>query len=73
MVSSMEAALTPWVAQLKDRANLPVLLQWGEHPVAGSGLRLGDFEQARVVIKVRKAAAVPTRLDPSLDSLVTSA
>ncbi|MEK9803901.1 MAG: cyclopropane-fatty-acyl-phospholipid synthase family protein [Curvibacter sp.] len=69
MVSSMEAALTPWVAQLKDRANLPVLLQWGEHPVAGSGLRLGDFEQARVVIKVRKAAAVPKLLNPSLDSL----
>lgn len=69
MVTNLEAALTPWVAQLKDRANLPLLLQWGEHPAPGSGLRLGDFEQPRVVIKVRKAAAVPKLLSPSLDSL----
>jgi cyclopropane-fatty-acyl-phospholipid synthase len=69
MVTSLETALTPWVAQLKDRANLPVLLQWGEHPAPGSGLRLGDFDQPRVVIKVRKAAAVPKLLSPSLDSL----
>jgi cyclopropane-fatty-acyl-phospholipid synthase len=69
MMSSLESALTPWVAQLKNRANLPVLLQWGEHPAPDSGLRLGDFEQPRVVIKVRKAAAVPKLLSPSLDSL----
>ncbi len=68
-MSSLETALTPWVAQLKSRANLPVLLQWGEHPAPDSGLRLGDFEQPRVVIKVRKAAAVPKLLSPSLDSL----
>jgi len=68
-MSSLESALTPWVAQLKNRANLPVLLQWGEHPAPDSGLRLGDFEQPRVVIKVRKAAAVPKLLSPSLDSL----
>ena len=69
MVTSLETALTPWVAQLKDRANLPVLLQWGEHPAPDSGLHLGDFEQPRVVIRVRKAAAVPKLLSPSLDSL----
>ncbi len=68
-MSSLETALTPWVAQLKSRANLPVLLQWGEHPAPDSGLRLGDFEQPRVVIKVRKATAVPKLLSPSLDSL----
>ena len=68
-MSSLETALTPWVAQLKNRANLPVLLQWGEHPAPDSGLRLGDFEQPRVVIRVRKAAAVPKLLSPSLDSL----
>ena len=69
MVPSMEAALTPWVAQLKNQANLPVLVQWGENPAPGSGLSLGDFDQPQVVIQVRKAAALPLLLAPTLDSL----
>ncbi|MFN7196204.1 MAG: SAM-dependent methyltransferase, partial [Hylemonella sp.] len=68
-MSSVEAMLSPWVAQLRSRANLPVLLQWGEDPAAGAGLRLGEFDQPKVVIRVRKAAAVPLLLSPSLDSL----
>ncbi len=69
MVPSMEAVLSPWVAQLKAKTNLPVLIQWGDNPAPGSGLRLGDFSQPRVVIQVRKASAIPLLLSPSLDSL----
>lgn len=69
MVPKVEAALTPWVARLRSQANLPVLVQWGEHPVPGSGLQLGDFDEPRVVIRLCKAAAVPRLLSPGLDSL----
>ena len=67
--SSMEAVLSPWVAQLKAQTQLPVLIQWGEHPAPGSGLRLGEFSQPKVVIHVRKASAIPLLLSPTLDSL----
>lgn len=69
MVPSMEAVLSPWVAQIKSKTQLPVLVQWGENPAPGSGLRLGEFERPQVVLKVRKAAAVPLLLTPTLDSL----
>jgi cyclopropane-fatty-acyl-phospholipid synthase len=69
MVPSMEVVLSPWVAQLKSRTNLPILVQWGENPAPDSGLRLGDFTSPKVVIKVRKAGAVPLLLSPSLDRL----
>ena len=69
MVPSMEAVLSPWVTQLKAKTNLPVLIQWGDNPAPGSGLRLGDFSQPKVVIQVRKASAIPLLLSPSLDSL----
>ena len=69
MVPSMEAVLSPWVAQLKAKTNLPVLIQWGDNPAPGSGLRLGEFNQPKVVIQVRKASAIPLLLSPSLDSL----
>ncbi len=69
MVPSMEAVLSPWVTQLKAKTNLPVLIQWGDNPAPGSGLRLGEFSQPRVVIQVRKASAIPLLLSPSLDSL----
>ncbi|OGO99223.1 MAG: cyclopropane-fatty-acyl-phospholipid synthase [Curvibacter sp. GWA2_64_110] len=65
----MEAVLSPWVTQLKAKTNLPVLIQWGDNPAPGSGLRLGEFSQPRVVIQVRKASAIPLLLSPSLDSL----
>jgi cyclopropane-fatty-acyl-phospholipid synthase len=67
--SSMESVLSPWVSQLKTRANLPVLLRWGEGPGTGAGLRLGEFSQPKVEIHVRKASAIPLLLSPSLDSL----
>lgn len=69
MVPSMEAVLSPWVTQLKAKTNLPVLIQWGDNPAPGSGLRLGDFSHPKVVIQVRKASAIPLLLSPSLDSL----
>jgi cyclopropane-fatty-acyl-phospholipid synthase len=69
MVPSMEAVLSPWVAQLKSRTNLPILVQWGDNPAPGSGLRLGDFNTPKVVLQVRKAGAVPLLLSPTLDSL----
>jgi cyclopropane-fatty-acyl-phospholipid synthase len=69
MVPSMEAVLTPWVAQLKTRANLPVVLKWGESACPGGGLRLGEFSHPKVEIHVRKASAIPLLLSPSLDSL----
>ncbi|MEA3393831.1 MAG: cyclopropane-fatty-acyl-phospholipid synthase family protein [Pseudomonadota bacterium] len=65
----MEAVLSPWVTQLKAKTNLPVLIQWGDNPAPGSGLRLGEFSQPKVVIQVRKASAIPLLLSPSLDSL----
>ncbi len=66
---SVETVLSPWVAQIKRQAQLPLLVQWGEHPAPGSGLRLGDFDTPRVVIRVRQAAALPLLLAPTLDNL----
>ena len=68
-MSSMEAVLSPWVTQLKARANLPVLLRWGDGSSPGGGLRLGEFTDPKVEIHVRKASAIPLLLSPSLDSL----
>jgi cyclopropane-fatty-acyl-phospholipid synthase len=69
MAASMESVLSPWVTRLKARANLPVVLRWGEGAAAGGGLRLGDFSQPAVEIHVRKASALPLLLSPSLDRL----
>lgn len=67
-VSKMEAALTPWVAQLRKKSNLPVLVQFGEKS-EGGGLKLGDFDTPKVTIRLRKPSAVTRLLSPSLDSL----
>lgn len=69
MVSSMESVLSPWVAQLKAKADLPVLLRWGGCTSPEGGLRLGNFTQPKVEIHVLKASAIPLLLSPSLDSL----
>jgi cyclopropane-fatty-acyl-phospholipid synthase len=69
MVSSVEAVLTLWVTQLKSRANLPVLLRWGDGSNLSGTLRLGDFSQPKVEIYLRKAGAIPLLLSPTLDSL----
>jgi cyclopropane-fatty-acyl-phospholipid synthase len=65
--SALISALSPWAERMRARANLPVLLRWGDS--AATGLRLGDFEQPRVQIHIRHPAAVPALLSPGLDSL----
>ncbi|QBK04069.1 class I SAM-dependent methyltransferase [Hylemonella gracilis] len=67
--SKMESALTPWVAKLKKKINLPVLVQFGENGGGGGGLKLGDFDTPLVTIRLRKPSAVTHLLSPSLDSL----
>ena len=68
MVSAVESALSPWVSQFKSKANLPVLLRWGE---AGSGVqyKLGEFDRPKVEIVIRQASAVPLLLSPTLETL----
>jgi cyclopropane-fatty-acyl-phospholipid synthase len=68
MVASMESVLSPWAHQLRTRANLPVVLRWG-NGAACRGLRLGDFTEPKVEIQVRKLSALPALLSPSLDRL----
>lgn len=63
--SALTSALTPWADHLRMQFNLPVLLRWGDSP----GLRLGDFAEPRVEIRIRHPAAVPALLSPSLESL----
>lgn len=63
---TLDGTLTPWAERLRQRINLPVLLRWNG---AGAGLRLGDFEQPRVVIDVRDATGAAALLSPSLDHL----
>jgi cyclopropane-fatty-acyl-phospholipid synthase len=67
-VSKMEVALAPWVAKLRKRTNLPVLVQFGETS-EGGGLKLGDFDTPKVTIRLRKPSAVTRLLATSLDSL----
>lgn len=59
-----ESALAPWASHLRSRISLPVLVQWGQQ-----ALRLGDFDQPRVVLRVRQASAIPLLLLCTLDSL----
>lgn len=61
--------LTPWVTRMRKKINLPVLLQWGENPAPDSGLALGEFDQPKITIRLRKPAAIKYLLTPSLDSL----
>ena len=58
----LDAALSPWAERLRQRLNLPLLVRWS----GGSGLRLGDFEQPRVVVDVRDASGAAPLLKPSL-------
>lgn len=67
MGSMIERALAPWAQRVRERANLPVRLSWGDDGV--SGLSLGDFEQPRVHIRVRDARALQLLVDPSLETL----
>ena len=67
MGSIVERALLPWAQRVKMRMNLPVRLRWGEQ--GDSSLALGDFDEPRVEIHVRDAAALPMLIDPGLDTL----
>lgn len=67
MGSMLERALEPWVRKVRERANLPVQLSWGEGRAAS--LALGDFEQPSVHIRVRDARALRLLVDPSLATL----
>lgn len=67
--SALTSALTPWAQRLRAQLNLPVLLRWGEPAGASPGLRLGEFDEPLVEIRIRHPAAVPALLSPSLESL----
>jgi cyclopropane-fatty-acyl-phospholipid synthase len=67
MGSMVERALLPWAQRVKQRMNLPVRLRWGEQ--GDSSLALGEFDEPRVEIRVRDAAALPMLIDPGLDTL----
>ena len=60
-----DSVLQPWAERLRQRIDLPLVVRWQ----GGSGLRLGNFEQPRVLIDVRDAAGVAALLRPSLDHL----
>jgi len=69
-VTSMESVLSPWAEKFRSRTDLPVLLRWGNDVAsAEGGLRLGEFSHPKVEILIRKAAALPLLMTPSLDNL----
>ncbi len=62
---ALDTQLERWVAELRDKANLPVKLRlWTGHEYA-----LGNFEQPAVTLTVREAGALPLLLTPTLDNL----
>lgn len=69
MAMNAETALAPWAARIRSRTSLPVLVQWGDAPAPGRGLKLGDFDEPRVVLRIRELAAIPLFLLSTLDSL----
>lgn len=67
MGSMIERALAPWAQRVRERANLPVRLSWGDD--GAFGIALGDFAQPIVHIRVRDARALQLLVDPSLETL----
>ena len=74
--SMLVDTLAPWAERLRRTANLPVLLRWcpggrdaATNPAAAPTLKLGDFTEPAVEIRIRDAAALPLLLKPTLDSL----
>ncbi|WP_020204602.1 MULTISPECIES: SAM-dependent methyltransferase [Cupriavidus] len=62
---ALDKQLDHWIADLRERANLPVKLRlWN-----GNEYPLGRFEQPAVTLTVREAGALPLLLTPSLDNL----
>ncbi|MDT7929438.1 cyclopropane-fatty-acyl-phospholipid synthase family protein [Tepidimonas sp.] len=69
---SIDHTIESWVRRWRERVDLPLRVRW--HTDAGAADEapfwdLGDFEQPRVTIIVRDAAALPALLAPSLDTL----
>ncbi len=73
--SMLVDTLQPWAERLRRTVNLPVLLRWclgpeaQKNPAAAPTLKLGDFAEPAVEIRIRDAAALPLLLRPTLDSL----
>ncbi len=63
--SRQDAALSPWAQRLRQRFNLPLLVRWQ----GGTSLKLGEFDQARVIVDVRDTAGAAALLTPALDNL----
>ncbi|QOT75544.1 SAM-dependent methyltransferase [Cupriavidus basilensis] len=62
---ALDKQLDHWIADLRDRANLPVRLRlWN-----GNEYPLGRFEHPAVTLTIREAGALPLLLTPSLDNL----
>ncbi|MEZ5663543.1 MAG: cyclopropane-fatty-acyl-phospholipid synthase family protein [Burkholderiaceae bacterium] len=67
MGSMLELALEPWARRVREKADLPLRLTWGQ---AGTdSLSLGEFDEPRVEIRVRDPAAWRLLLRPQLDTL----
>ena len=67
MDSMLERALRPWAKRVRERANLPLRVSWGEGDV--HSLQLGDAGPPRVHIRVRDPRALRLLVDPSLETL----
>ncbi|TSE30537.1 putative fatty acid methyltransferase [Tepidimonas thermarum] len=67
----LDQAIEGWVRRWRERVDLPLRVRWraGGAAEAGPQWDLGRFDEPRVVVTIRDAAAVPALLTPSLDSL----
>ena len=73
--SVLTTTLSPWAERLRATLNLPVLLRWcldsghSRDVAAAPALKLGDFAEPRVEIRIKDRGAVPLLLSPTLDNL----
>ncbi|WP_298437350.1 cyclopropane-fatty-acyl-phospholipid synthase family protein [Ottowia sp.] len=64
--SPVQSALRSWAERMRERADLPLAIAWGDAPE--QQLRLGRTEP-RVRVRLRQPAAVAALLAPSFDTL----
>ncbi|MCB2032531.1 MAG: hypothetical protein KDF57_03950, partial [Ottowia sp.] len=64
--SPVQSALHSWAERMRERADLPLAIAWGDAPE--QQLRLGRTEP-RVRVRLRQPAAVAALLAPSFDTL----